>query len=627
MNESEVKKVQTETITLNDTTFVSSAQPNSNFSYYPFMYVGTAPSFGQTIGLMQFTLPWLPVSEVDSAVLTLYVYGKTGTAPSTVVVNRVTAPYNTNTVTYNNQPTFVPTANQVVITQANVNTTVDIDITSIVNDWLSGSENNGIAFTNTDGTTSVQFATTNLPYQHLYPKLVITYTATPGQALSYAYVYNTNPAIVDAGSPIPFNTNGALLGFTHEADAGEIVIENPGTYALWYSVTGADPNQFAVFRSGSVVPGSVYGTDSSLAPYTGKVIFSADAGDEITIVNTSGSSISLDNPPVGSETGVNASVMIIRVGPSASSNPALEAVNTAQDITEMRSAIEDPALGLDLSQFNGLSTVVQDQVLTMLLNNRPTNGYPTVQSVQEALDYAIDHVVNPDNIYVEAGSSGDGSKANPFGAISQGIAAVNPGGTVNILAGTYPITSQILVNKDNITLKGEPGTVLRLDADLVPLMVTGSGVTIEGLTMTSNDAYAKEFIQVGGTNNRIINNTIYGPLQPPPMDDWVVNRAVVSQVATNNILLEGNTFYQLRTGMYINPNTTGAINDNVVYNTKGGFLVDGAFTTFSGNSWGTPPNEFDIVLLAGTTFGPPYDNLAALSAENNNATISDQRTP
>jgi len=90
--------------------------------------------------------------------------------------------------------------------------------------------------------------------------------------------------------------------------------------------------------------------------------------------------------------------------------------------------------------------------------------------------------------------------------------------------------------------------------------------------------------------------------------------------------LEENTFYSLRTGMYINPGTTGTINGNVVYNTKGGFLVDRALTTFSGNSWGTPPNEFDIVLLAGTTMGPPYDNLVQLSQDNDNASISDQRS-
>jgi hypothetical protein len=156
------------------------------------------------------------------------------------------------------------------------------------------------------------------------------------------------------------------------------------------------------------------------------------------------------------------------------------------------------------------------------------------------------------------------------------------------------------------------------------MLITAANTTIDGLTITSNIPYAKEFIQIGGNNTTIINNTIYGPPQALPMSSWVVNRAIVSQGGLA-ISVMNNTFHSLRTGMYINPNVTGPINNNVVYNTKGGFLVDGAFTTFLGNSWGTPPNEFDIVLLAGTTFGPPYDNLALLSALNNNATISDQR--
>ncbi|QPA33135.1 right-handed parallel beta-helix repeat-containing protein [Anoxybacillus caldiproteolyticus] len=181
------------------------------------------------------------------------------------------------------------------------------------------------------------------------------------------------------------------------------------------------------------------------------------------------------------------------------------------------------------------------------------------------------------------------------------------------------------VNKSGITLLGESDPLLLLQANVIPLLVSANNVTIDGLTMTSDIPYAVEFIQVGGANVNIINNTIYGPPQPGPMSGWVVNRAVVSQNNVSNILLENNTFYSLRTGMYINPNTTGAINNNVVYNTKGGFLVDRAFTTFSGNSWGIPINEFDIVLLAGTTTGPPYNYLTALSAANNGATISDQR--
>ena len=190
---------------------------------------------------------------------------------------------------------------------------------------------------------------------------------------------------------------------------------------------------------------------------------------------------------------------------------------------------------------------------------------------------------------------------------------MSPGGTVHVAAGTYNVSTQINFNKAGATLLGEPGAVILLQAEIIPLLITGAGATVQGMTMTSDTPYAREFIQIGAPNVKLIDNIIYGPVQPPPMSDWVVNRAVVSQVSTVNVLLEGNTFYSLRTGMYINPGTTGAINNNVVYNTKGGFLVDRAFTTFFGNSWGIPANEFDIVLLAGTTYDPPYDDFARLS--------------
>jgi hypothetical protein len=233
------------------------------------------------------------------------------------------------------------------------------------------------------------------------------------------------------------------------------------------------------------------------------------------------------------------------------------------------------------------------------------------------------------NIYVRSGAvGGNGSMALPFGTIPEGITAVSPNGTVHILAGdTYNITSQIDVNKTGITLLGEPGTNLLLQADLIPLMVVGNAITIQGLTITSDMPYEKEFIQIGGNGNRILNNTIFGPAQPLPMSMWAVNRAVVPQIGSaTNLLVQGNTFYSLRSGMYINPNTTGDLLNNVVYNTKGGFLIEGAIFNITGNSWGIPANEFDIVLLPGTTFGPPYGNPpTALSTNNNNATISDQR--
>lgn len=618
------------TVILNtsETTFVSSAFPTTNFSTNPVIYAGTDTTFQNTISYLRFTLPSLPVSEVDSAILQLSVIIKTGAAPSPVVVNRVTTPLDTDTVTYSTQPSFTPTTSQISITTEDLLTTVQIDITELVNQWINGTyPNYGIRLTNSDGTTVVGFGTNEILYEPFYPILILTYSETPVSPEAYAYIYNTGNQGIFLETAIGFGTNGALLGISHVNGLGPIIIENAGTYAVWFTVVGQAANQFALFQNNTLVPGSIYGTEGASVNNTGMVIINAAAGDEINVRNhSSAGQLFLDNTAGGTQTNVSASIMILRIGPATSPDPALAAVNTAQTITELRAAIEDPALGLDLTAFNVLETPQQDEVLNDLLANRPILGYPTVSNVQAALDTAVSEVVDPNNIYVQAGQvGGNGSIAHPFGAITTGISVVNPGGTIHVLAGTYPITEQINFYTAGATLSGEPGTILLLQANLIPLLVTGNGAIVEGLTITSDIPYAREFIQVGAPNVSLINNTVYGPPQALPMDNWVVNRAVVSQVGTTNVLLEGNTFYSLRTGMYINPNTTGEINNNVVYNTKGGFLVDRAFTTFVGNSWGTPANEFDIVLLAGTTMGPPYDNLAALSAANNDATISDQR--
>lgn len=90
------------------------------------------------------------------------------------------------------------------------------------------------------------------------------------------------------------------------------------------------------------------------------------------------------------------------------------------------------------------------------------------------------------------------------------------------------------------------------------------------------------------------------------------------------MLVRDNIFRTLRQPAYLNPNSTGTIMNNVVYNTRG-YVVDRAIFVFSGNSWGIPENAVDIALLAGTVTGAPYDPLSTLEASNSNATISNQR--
>lgn len=220
------------TVILNtsETTFVSSALPDTNFSTNPVIYAGTDEAFQNTISFLRYTLPSLPVSEVDSAILQLSIIIKTGAAPSPVVINRVTSPLDTDTVTYNTQPAFIPTASQIDINTGDLYTTIQIDITELVNQWINGtSPNYGLALTNSDGTTVVGFATNEILHEPFYPVLILTYPETPVSPETYAYINNTDDPSIAAEDSISLNANDALPGISHYVGTGLVTMENAST--------------------------------------------------------------------------------------------------------------------------------------------------------------------------------------------------------------------------------------------------------------------------------------------------------------------------------------------------------------------------------------------------------------
>lgn len=233
---------------------------------------------------------------------------------------------------------------------------------------------------------------------------------------------------------------------------------------------------------------------------------------------------------------------------------------------------------------------------------------------------------NPYDLYVQsdAAAGGDGSQVAPFQTIDEALAAVEPDGTIHVLRGTYPITQQLVVNKPGVTIQGTAGAEVLLKAPIVPFLLTGGDDTLDGLTITSDQPYPVEFIQVAGDGNQVLNCQIYGPDQAGDSSTWVVNRGLVTQVGSTNLLVRSNIFHTLRQPAYLNPSSTGTFMDNVYYNTRG-YVVDRAIFLFSGNSWGLPANAVGIALLSGTLTGAPYDPLSALEASNSSATVSDQR--
>jgi hypothetical protein len=159
-------------------TFITSGQPNTNYSAATVIYVGTVGGLGNCIGLLQIpTLPALPTgATVFRASLQLGVYAKTGTNPSTVIINRVTSPspLNTTTVTYNTPVVYTPAGITKSIATTDVGTNVQIDVTSLVASWYAGTPDPGLALTDTDGTFVLFDSATN-PTTANRPQLTITF--------------------------------------------------------------------------------------------------------------------------------------------------------------------------------------------------------------------------------------------------------------------------------------------------------------------------------------------------------------------------------------------------------------------------------------------------------------------
>ena len=112
---------------------------------------------------------------------------------------------------------------------------------------------------------------------------------------------------------------------------------------------------------------------------------------------------------------------------------------------------------------------------------------------------------NPYNLYVQstAAPNGDGSQARPFQAIDEALAVAEPNGIINVLQGT--ITQQISLNIPGLTIKGRAGSLILLQAPIVPFLCNDDNITIDGLTMTSDQPYSVEFIQIGWNKNQILN--------------------------------------------------------------------------------------------------------------------------
>ncbi|OIJ17337.1 hypothetical protein BKP37_02190 [Anaerobacillus alkalilacustris] len=132
------------------------------------------------------------------------------------------------------------------------------------------------------------------------------------KSCEYAYIYNESAQTVPVESDVTFDTNGiTTAGITHTPGTAEISIVRAGNYSVSFSVSGVEPNQFALFLNGVEVSGTVYGSGAGTQQNNGQAIIAIAAGDILTLRNHSSTdAITLQTLAGGTQTNVNASILI-----------------------------------------------------------------------------------------------------------------------------------------------------------------------------------------------------------------------------------------------------------------------------------------------------------------------------
>lgn len=615
------------TLPVSQNTFVASTQEYNNYSMYPVLYCGTDEVYGTCLSLLKFDFTTIPAGSVDKAELELSVIVKAEKeTASTITINRIAEHFDALTVTYASRPAIVETTSQVQVTTENLYKTVQIDITPLVNDWLSGTHvNHGLALVNSVDNTLVQFGSDKIVWEPYFPKLNLEYSTPPVEPSGcYGYVYHTNSDTVHVKDAVFFNQNGYLSGVAHTPDTEELVIEADGMYAVWFTSASQTECQIALYQNSQVVPGSIYSVGANSTGNNFMALINAKAGDQLTVRNHSGHiAAMLDNSTGGIEETVSASVFVLKIGPRAKPAAILEAINSALTTDTIRIALNNPVLGLKLYEFNSLDANLQKFVLEDMLLMRPPTGYAVAADVQAQLNESIaDYSVNSLNIYVAAGAqNGSGTKAHPFGIIEEALGLAQPGGTIH-LSGTFTNWGSINLTIPGISLVGDGNTQIIVDSDSIPLLVNAPDIKLVSLILINKIYSPIEMIRVMSFGTVITKCVITGRGKADQLQQ--LDGISVLESGTQEFDIRNNQIDSVNVGIRLMNSQLGYVCDNNISNTISGILIDKGIAEITGNSWLGDINEADIRIANNTQLDPLID-APTLSIRNNNAQTIDER--
>jgi hypothetical protein len=138
--------------------------------------------------------------------------------------------------------------------------------------------------------------------------------AGPANAQNVAYFFNTGAQTVAIEDDVTFNGYTVDFGFPWGFGSSHIGVGHAGYYKVEFSVSGVEPNQFALTLNGAVVSGSTYESGAGTQLNNGTVTLHLAVDDTLTLRNhSSASAITLSTSLAGTANNVNASLSIEQV--------------------------------------------------------------------------------------------------------------------------------------------------------------------------------------------------------------------------------------------------------------------------------------------------------------------------
>lgn len=188
----------------------------------------------------------------------------------------------------------------------------------------------------------------------------------------------------------------------------------------------------------------------------------------------------------------------------------------------------------------------------------------------------------PATIYVDAAAApgGDGSAGTPFDTIQGAITAATAGDTIMVAAGTYD--EDLVIDVEGLTLQSADlhGAAINTAGLFSPgldfggITILADNVTLDGFSISQSVPQA--IIHTHDADNvSIVNNAISGVGAANPRGIDVGFGAGNS----DGVVIEGNTFSNLYTGVYLNQASNLTINQNIFddQNDDGAIVVDGTW--------------------------------------------------